>query len=359
MSVITRIRTAALTLPLKSSLRWGKGSRLDSLEHVLVRVETDSGQAGTAEAPARPTIYGETPVSIESIIRDHLAPRLTGLAINDAEGIHAALSSVKNNHTARGALDIAISEARAAAEGKTLLEAYAGTQRTLRTSFILGIDSVSNMVAEARRVFETGVHVFKTKVGRDWQHDLTVIRALQTEFEGEPVTLYADANEGLAPEKAARQLDTLAELGIRYVEEPLPVHSLKARARLKTDSPVPIIADDSCFSLRDLERELNFDTFDILNIKTARTGYSESLAMLKLARNEGKRVMLGSQAQSGLGTLHTAIFASRADDLPHELSFPLKLERDSLDKPLPYRDGCLALNDLNDFSLKPDLRAWS
>ncbi|MEZ4612911.1 MAG: hypothetical protein R2838_22155 [Caldilineaceae bacterium] len=34
---------------------------------------------------------------------------------------------------------------------------------------------------------------------------------------------------------------------------------------------LPVIADDSCFTVLDLRRELALDTFDILNIKTART----------------------------------------------------------------------------------------
>ena len=128
---------------------------------------------------------------------------------------------------------------------------------------------------------------------------------------GAGVTLYADANESLNPETAARELERFRELGVAYVEEPLPVHLLKARAALKKADILPIIADDSCFTLSELERELEFDTFDILNIKTARTGFTVSQKMLGLARSAGKGVMVGSQASAGLGTLHAAIFSSK------------------------------------------------
>lgn len=354
MTQIKSVHTRPFRLPLKGSLSWGRGSRLDALEHVLVRVETDSGHVGVAEAPARPTIYGETPQSIEAIIGQHLAPKLVGLAVEDSQGIAVAINSVKNNQSARGALDIAICEARARTQTKSLLEAYRG-QAKLQVSFILGIAELTDMVSEARSVFEAGVQVFKTKIGRDPQQDLAVIRALQHEFSGEPMTIYADANEGMNPKTAAQNIETLAELGVAYIEEPLPVHLIKARSQLKRDSVLPIIADDSCFNLKDLERELAFDTFDILNIKTARTGYTQSLQMLELAQTANKKVMFGSQAQSGLGTLHTAILASRVGGLPHELSFPLKLESDILDAPFPYRDGQLDLDALADHNLKEEL----
>ena len=77
-------------------------------------------------------------------------------------------------------------------------------------------------------------------------------------------------------------------MGLLYCEEPLPVELVHQRAALQSAHALPIIGDDSCFTLRDLRRELALDTFDILNIKTPRTGYTESSEMLELARSAGK-----------------------------------------------------------------------
>jgi L-alanine-DL-glutamate epimerase-like enolase superfamily enzyme len=146
---------------------------------------------------------------------------------------------------------------------------------------------------------------------------------------------------------AAAQLEYLAELGLHYCEEPLPVEQIAARASLRAGQHLPLIADDSTFTLRDLQRELAFNTFDILNIKTARTGFTESATMLSLARRAGKGVMVGSQASAGLGTLHAALFAVLPGiDYPSELSFPLKLRADILNRPLPIINGYLTVEDL-------------
>jgi len=344
---IARITTRLLRLPLRSTLKWGRASELDELEHVLVRVEADGGAVGIAEAPVRPTIYGETVASITGIIEHYLAPRLLGLPVTAGDAVAAALASVANNHTARGSLDIAIQEAAAVAAGSTLLAVAVGPNRHLRVSYILGITSLKEALAEVRAVIERGVTVFKVKVGRDSKQDARLLGALQHEFGGSEVMIYADANQLFVPEDAIGRLEQLAHLGIHYVEEPLPIELISARHALRRANVLPIIADDSCFTLAELKRELELDTFDILNIKPARTGFTTSRRMLELARSAGKGVMVGSQASSGLGTVHAAIFASHSGVThPSELSFPLKLHEDSITPPLSFHRGVLAVSRL-------------
>ncbi len=348
---IQSISTQVLELPMKGALHWGKGSKLNSLEHVLIKVVANNDLWGIAEAPVRPTIYGETIFSIEAVVAEHFASKLIGISLNDEKAIKEVIHSIKNNYCAKGALDIAICEARARAQGKSLFEQYSGDQENIRVSYILGINDLEVMLAEAKEVYKRGVSVFKIKIGRDKAQDEKIIQALTHELAGTGVILYADANEMLVPEDSFAELEHLAKLGIAYVEEPLPVHLIKARAELKAAQILPIIADDSCFTLADLERELSFDTFDILNIKTARTGFTESLAMLKKAKEANKGVMLGSQASSGLGTLHCALIASHKEVThPCELSFPLKLQKDSLKKSLVYKYGFLYTEDLQEIA---------
>ena len=337
---IVRLEGVPYSLPLHGTLAWGKGSSLSVAEHVLVRVYLDDGTVGQAEAPPRPTIYGETPASVLGLLK-HLEPALLGLDIADVSTLDAARNSVVNNHTARGALDMALHDARAQAAGGTLFGTLLGPQTRVRPSFILGIASRAGMLAEARRVVEAGVRVLKVKVGRDHAHDLQLIRELRAEY-GEAVQLYADSNETLTPELAPAALEAMRDVGLSHVEEPLPVRLLRERAELRAQNILPIIGDDSCFTPADLERELNFGTIDVLNIKTARNGFTDSLSMLSRARQSGLGVMIGSQASTGLGTLHAALMASQAGVTePSELSFVLKLQDDLLNGPVEFTDGWL------------------
>jgi L-alanine-DL-glutamate epimerase-like enolase superfamily enzyme len=347
MSKIAEIHTLPFRLPMAGSLSWGKASRMDAVEHVLVRVVTDTGHIGLAEAPPRPTIYGETPESVQAIIQKHLAPRLIGRDVADMAGANRQMAFIANNHTAKGALDMALHEAWAAVQGQSLLDYFNPPNRRLKVSYILGIADRDTMLAEARSVYDRGVRMLKVKVGRDLATDQAIIEALQTEFKDGDLQLYADANEGLAPELAAAHLRRLAGLGLLYVEEPLPVELIPERAALRAAHILPLIADDSAFTPRDLARELRFDTFDILNIKTPRTGYTQSLQMLALAKQHDKGVMVGSQASSTIGTIRAAIFAGLDGIVyPSELSFFLKLEDEIVNRPIELRDGYLDLNSL-------------
>lgn len=343
---ITGIRTHMLRLPLRGALRWGAGSELLELEHVLVSLETAGGVRVLSEAPIRPTIYGETVASVREVVERVLAIRLVGRDLFEP-ALVSLIDVMPFNFAARSALDTAVWLARSAASGSTLAEDVAATRDGARVSFILGIDAPAAMVREAERIVAAGVRVLKVKVGRDEKADDAVLTALRHSLSGEGVTIYADANEAYSPGRALARLEALADRGVAYVEEPLPVRLIRARAELRKASPLPIIADDSCFGPGDLERELDFDTFDILNVKPARSGVSASLAMMERAAAAGKGVMIGSQAASGLGTVHAAALALRPEvDHPCELAFPLKLERDSLERPLVYRDGWLSVAEL-------------
>ncbi|HXW01201.1 MAG TPA: enolase C-terminal domain-like protein [Anaerolineae bacterium] len=347
MPKIAEIHTSRFRLPMAGALSWGQASRMDSLEHVLVRIVTDTGHVGLAEAPPRPTIYGETPESIQTIIQHHLAPALIGRDIVDFEGTNRQMAAIANNHTAKGAIDICLYEALAACQGQSLLDYFNPPKRKIKVSYILGISDQATMLAEAKAVYDRGVRVFKVKVGRNFAGDLARIQELQAEFKGSQLELYADANEGLWPEQATAQLRQLADLGILYVEEPLPVELIPERASLREATILPLIADDSVFTPRDLTRELRYNTFDILNIKTARTGYTQSLQMLTAARQHGKGVMVGSQASSTLGTIRAAIFAGLDGiDYPCELSFFLKLEGEIVNRPIALAEGYLDLDTL-------------
>jgi L-alanine-DL-glutamate epimerase-like enolase superfamily enzyme len=274
------------------------------------------------------------------------------MEVADIAGVNQAMAALAHNHTAKGSIDICLHEGLAATQGQSLFEYFNPLNRKIKVSYILGIAGHATMLAEAKAVFEQGVRVLKVKVGRNFADDLKLIKALQSEFQGEALSLYADANEGLLPEEVESQLRQLAELGLLYVEEPLPVTMMAERARLRQAEALPIIADDSAFTPKELSRELYFNTFDILNIKTARTGYYQSTQMLAAAKQHGKGVMVGSQASSAIGTIRAALFAGlEGIDHPCELSFFLKLEDDIVNRPLRIESGYLDLDSLKEISL--------
>ncbi len=376
-TTIEAIEPVPFRLPLREPLRWGAASIMQEVRHVLVQVRLSDGSEGWGEAPPRPTIYGETVDSICSVIRQELAPRLVGELLDDStlSTLYARLQTVKNNQTARGALDMALHHALAFSRGRDLYAHLGASRPQVRVSYILGLGDIEASLAEAERIVAQGVRVLKVKVGHNWGADLQRLQRLREQF-GEQVDLYVDANECFQPQNVRHRLEQMAELNVLYCEEPLPVELILARAAARkacsatakrpqtlgsaAASSLPLlIADDSAFSARDLRRELSMDTFHILNIKTARTGFTESAQMLNQALVAGKEVMVGSQASAGWGTVQAALFAAKPGiNLPCELSFFLKIEEDLLTRPPTICDGYLDVSGLAQTKIDADrLRA--
>ena len=343
MATIKRITPRPFRLPLKGALRWGKSSELAALEHVLLEIELSDGSIGRSEVPPRPTIYGETVGTVLAAL-DYLCPKLLGLEADDTEAIQRVLAGFPGNHTVKGGLDIALWEAWARSEGQELWQVLEPGQQRIKISYILGIADEKEMLDDAQAVYAAGVRVLKVKVGRDLVGDLSRIALLREHLPD--VELYADANETLEPANAEVFMRAWQQAGLLYVEEPLPIAEVLARKRLKKAKLLPIIADDSAFTLRDLWRESQLDTYDILNIKPARSGFTNSLEMLALARSEEKKVMVGSQALSSFGAFQTALIAFQEGvSEPSELAFHLKAEGSFCEFPA-LQSGWLEFSDL-------------
>lgn len=344
-TTLKRLWTQPFNLELKGALSWGKGHKLEALNHVLVFAELSDGAVGVAEAPPRPTIYGETPESVAAIIARELSDILVGHPIESLDHIHAAhrrADLIKNNNTAKGALDMALHTALAKSQGKALADLLKITQARVRVSYILGTGTLDAVLDEVREVYEAGVRVLKVKVGKDFEAEIELVRVIRETY-GDTLDLYVDANQCYQLDEAGSNLFALADLGVLWCEEPLPVYQLRSRGALQDRGIMPIIADDSAFTMSDLIRELEYDTFDILNIKTARTGFSESSVMLRGAQAAGKGVMVGSQAGSLLGCLHALLFSGQTGiEYPAEGTFYLKVS-DAYANALPIEDGWINL----------------
>ncbi len=347
MPTIEAISTAPYDVPLKGALTWGSGHRLAHLRHVLVRVELSDGAVGIAEATPRPSIYGETQASVSHIVEAHLTPLLVGCELTDFDSVAAAterLKHIKNNNCAKGALDMAAHQALARSRGEGLAQYLGAARRRLEVSAIVSTGAQESVLADVAAWHGQGLRVFKVKIGADIEGEIETIKRLIGLYP--QARFYVDANETLDRDGAAAVLNRLRGLGVLFCEEALPVYQLKARRALRQGCDMPIIADDSAFTLEDLRREIESDTFDVLNIKTARTGFSVSRRMLELCAAGGKRVMVGSQASSLLGCLQAACFAGDvAVDCPSECSFYLKTAADLSSAPV-IMDGWLSLEEV-------------
>lgn len=103
---ISSVEAIPVSIPYRRPFAFASGS-VATADHVIIRITTNEGIVGHAEAPPRPYTYGETQSSIVTIVRDYFGPAIVGTDPFAREGIHAELARTVGNNTARGAIDVA------------------------------------------------------------------------------------------------------------------------------------------------------------------------------------------------------------------------------------------------------------
>jgi L-alanine-DL-glutamate epimerase-like enolase superfamily enzyme len=348
--IIEKVEAIPFRIPLKKASKWGAHGKRDAQDHVLIRVTSASGKVGTAEAPARPTIYGETQRSITHIVRDTLGPMLIGCDALNREDYQARLAAIPWNPTAKAALDTALHDVAAQELGINLARLLGGQLKPVEVGWMLSLNFADDteLVKEATDIrTRYGVRTFKIKAGSDPVGDVRRVKMLR-EALGDDAILFIDANQLYTPDVAIRTIRAMEPYNLAMAEEPVPVTLGAYRKKVADATNTPILADDSAFSLTDVRRELQDGAIGVVGIKIARTGMYESTRIVHLAEAYGLPCWIGSQGVSGIGAIASGQFAAafRAVTYPADLTTPLKQEDDLLARPIDIRDGKLHMPDV-------------
>ncbi|SEO55210.1 mandelate racemase/muconate lactonizing enzyme family protein [Trujillonella endophytica] len=343
---ITRIEAIPFAIPYRKPLRFASG-QVTVADHVLVRVHTDDGVVGTAEAPPRPFTYGETQESIVAVVEKLFAPELVGLTLLERETAHARMERTVGNPTAKAAVDMAVWDALGRTLDLPVTALLGGFTDRMRVCHMVGFAPDAEMVAEAERVRDRyGISTFKVKVGRrPVQLDVGACRALR-EALGPDVELYVDGNRGWTASEAARAMDAMADLGLTLAEELSPADDVLGRRWLTARTTVPTVADESVPTPGDVTRELLGGSATMISIKTARTGFSTSQRILHQCEGLGVEVVLGNQIDGQVGTACAVAFGAAhrsSSRRAGELSNFLDMSDDLLTEPLEISGGELVV----------------
>lgn len=274
---------------------------------VWVRLLGSDGVAGWGEA-APSSFYGETTDTVIAVL-ERLRPTIEAADSWSLEAIESELARViRNNGAARSAVSAALHDLEGKRLGVPLYRIW-GLDPTASppSSFTIGIPERDEELAQ--RVHDAGSYpVLKVKLGSP--RERFIIRTVRDLAPGK--TLRVDANAAWTPKHALQMIDLLAELGVEFVEQPLPAHDIEGLRFVRDRSRLPIIADESCIVATDIPKLAG--AVDGVNIKLAKCGgLREALRMIAVARAHGMLVMAGCMIESSLGITAAAHFAPLLD----------------------------------------------
>ncbi|MHB8771856.1 MAG: mandelate racemase/muconate lactonizing enzyme family protein [Syntrophales bacterium] len=343
---VTAVEAIPFRIPFAEKKVWARGT-LEAAEHVLVRVRTDAGLNGIAEAPPRPTIYGESLRSIMAALEDWFGPAVLGIDPFATEQVLERFERWVGNPTARAAVEMALADIKAQAAGIPVYKLLGGwTDRVPVCARVPTGDgeAVARSCAALRERY--GITTFKIKVGMDHRRDVATLRTVR-EALGPDVRLCPDANQGYDPQTAIRVLKAIEELDITLVEEPCRIDNDRGRRLVAASTTIPLMGDESCTTLPEVRRQLALGAVGVVSIKVARTGFALSRRIAHLCEAESVANLCGTQADSGIGVVCGAHFAAscRNVTLASELTGHLDMVDDLLVEPPHIEHGMITLTD--------------
>ena len=269
---------------------------------VLVVAVSDGTHVGLGEGTA---IYynGETAESCLAQV-ERLIGRLAEMSADDARCL---VQTLLPPGAARNALDCAFWDLAAKAFGQPLWQ-YAGLTaepRPLITAFTISLGEAAVMEADAAKAAAKGYRLLKLKLtGKGDRERVAAVCA------GAPdARLIVDANESWGGLDIAAEATALAELGVEMIEQPVPAGQDSLLAGVQ--SPLPILADESCHTAADVARLLLY--YDGVNIKLDKAGgLTEALKIADAAAAAGLKIMTGCMLSTSLGIAPAFLVAQRA-----------------------------------------------
>jgi muconate cycloisomerase len=358
---VAELETRLLDIPLVRPHKFSVAT-MHSQGVLLIRLVTENGIVGWGEGvvPGGPWWGGESVEGMAALVEHHLAPRVIGQDVLRPEVLARRLESLAAGAPfARAGVEMAAWDAAGRALGVPVHQLLGGAHRDrLPVTWALGTEPADVVVDEARRLLAEGRHAsFKLKMG-----------ASPAEVDVARVSEVADALRGTAPlavdlngawdeYTARRWLPALAEAGVHLVEQPLPAANIAGLARLREQSPVTIMADESLWTPADALQLAATHAADVLALKIGKSGgLSAVRRVATVAEAAGLGCYGGTTIETSLGTAASAhlFCATAAVRSGTELFGPLLLHDDIVVEPVTYEAGELLLNTGPGFGMTID-----
>ncbi|WP_437920916.1 mandelate racemase/muconate lactonizing enzyme family protein [Sphingobacterium sp. LRF_L2] len=278
-------------------------------QNVFIRVHTDVGMYGVGECSAFPMIVGETQDTCLALAKDfaRLWKGKDPLAIVDR--MSELNHYVAGNMTIKSAFDMALYDLAAKDAALPLYKFLGGEKKEIVTDITVGIGEPEVMAEKALYFKERGAEVLKVKLGKHPKEDVMRIRAIRR-VVGFDIPLRIDANQGWTFDEALEALQGLEPFKIQFCEQPMRAYNDHLLAELRSQTIIPIMADESVYSHRDAERICRNDGCDYINIKLAKSGgITEAMKIQQVASDYKVPCMIGGMLESRLALSAKVHFA--------------------------------------------------
>jgi L-Ala-D/L-Glu epimerase len=299
-----RLSHRAATLRLQEPFTISRATD-EEVDEIFVELELD-GIAGYGEASPQ-DVYGESVESAGTFLDG--AEELLGDDPFALEEIERRLAERPGEMAAKAAIDSALHDLCGKVADQPVWRLLGLGRAGPPTSWTIWLGDPDDMARRAERVGDR-FRRLKLKLGARDGADVERVRAVRGVTD---LPLQVDVNEYWELDEALENVRALAELGVDYVEQPLPAGHPEG-PRLKKESPIPIYLDEDVHTSKDVREAA--ERAHGINIKLAKSGgIREAVRMAHAARALSLGVMLGCMVESSLGIAAACQVASLCDHI--------------------------------------------
>ncbi len=337
-AAITKIDIFKLNLPYKEPFVISLGV-IESATNVVVRMHTDTGLTGIGECAPFVTIVGETQETVFELSKQ-IGRMLIGkdpFAIG--ERLHEIDRAVAGNPTMKSAFDMALYDLLARKAGMPLYRLLGGSNnREVYTDMTISIGPPEKVARDALAFKNDGFPAIKVKLGTNTRDDVARIRAIR-DAVGDDYPIRIDANQGWDAMTAINTLRALAPYHIEHCEEPVSHWNNREMARVRQNSPIPIMADESVFDHHDAFRLAAMGACDYFNIKFSKSGgIFNALKIHTVAESAGIKCQVGCMSESRYALTALMHFVLAAPNVVHfDMDSSLMLDADPVTGGIQYQ----------------------
>lgn len=298
---IVKIETHPVTMELKQPYTIAYET-YETATNVFMYLETDRGKVGFGCAAPDEHVTGETAELIINDFNNIVSPIVLK---TDPLRYSLILEKVRKlipDHPATiAALDMALFDILGKVCRLPLWKLLGGFRVKIVTSITIGILQEQETVEQAKEFVRQGFKAIKLKGGLDVESD--IIRTLKVrEATGKNIALRFDANQGYSVKQAIRFSEHVKKANIEFIEQPTPAEDPELLGKVKANSTIPIMADESLITTKDAFNLATKNLVDLFNIKLMKVGgISQSLKINAIAHGARLNVMVGCMDESALG----------------------------------------------------------
>ena len=302
---IEKINVYCIKIPLTEIFKISQNSR-PFHQSIIIEVKTKNGITGFGEAVPSKYVMNETIEQTYAFSQKYLSI-LYGMDALNRNTVSEKLLSIHAPFCVLAAINSALIDVLGKLLNIPVCKLLGGNCNPVETSATISIGSLPESVKSAEKLLSEGFRALKIKVGLSVKADIERICAIRK--LDKTVHIYTDANQGYTAGEAIEFANSIAPFNVSFIEQPVKAGDILSLKKVKEESPVPIMADESVKSPFDAFNVSAIGAANYINIKLTKAGgIDNTLKIAHISESAHIKNMLGCMLGSNI--LLSASFAT-------------------------------------------------